>query len=103
VTFGSQFREIPVEVIPRLSGIRAELNRVELTVDEKRRVKITADYRDPVLIDGEDVTGRVTWSSRNANVGTVNENGLITAVGNGSTAITAVYGSRRVNIAAIVR
>ncbi|MFI5280644.1 MAG: Ig-like domain-containing protein, partial [Gemmatimonadales bacterium] len=38
------------------------------------------------------VTATITWSSTNAGAASVNSAGLVTAVGNGSTTITATSG-----------
>ena len=40
----------------------------------------------------EVISSPLTWSSSNTSVATVNNNGLVTAVGNGTTTITAKSG-----------
>lgn len=102
VTFGRQKVTIPVSVIPRLRRITADDTTLELMVGDTYQAVITADYRAAGLAN-EEVTGRVTWSSRNDNVATVNENGVITAKTRGRATISAVFGSQRVNIAVNVR
>jgi uncharacterized protein YjdB/protocatechuate 3,4-dioxygenase beta subunit len=102
VTFGSQSMEIPVEVIPRLRKITVLDASHELNVYDTLTVPVTAVYRDSVSFPDEEVTDRVTWSSSRPAIAEVDEYGLITAVSPGPTTISAVYGSRRINIIVIV-
>ena len=67
-------------------------------------VRLTAEVRDQY---GQVMAGvPVTWSSGNASVATVDGSGLVTAVGNGTAAISAeakgVSGSAKVTVAQVV-
>lgn len=53
-------------------------------------IRITATVADQ---DSRVITGaKVTWTSRNTNVATVDPGGIVTAVSNGATQITATFG-----------
>ncbi len=57
-----------------------------------RTAQLTATPRDEL---GDPVAGRtVAWSSQNGSVATVNASGLVTAVGQGSTTVTATVDGR---------
>ena len=53
-------------------------------------VRLDANVRDQ---NGRAMAGTVTWVSANPSVASVNESGLVTAVGNGTAAVTATAGS----------
>jgi uncharacterized protein YjdB len=52
---------------------------------------------------GNPITGTVTWTSSNTSVATVNANGLVTALTNGTTIITATSGSVKATATVVVR
>ncbi|MBP5720107.1 MAG: Ig-like domain-containing protein [Bacteroidales bacterium] len=49
------------------------------------------NFEKPAMVKPEDFDGTFTWSSSNEDVATVDNNGDITFVGNGTTTITASY------------
>lgn len=49
------------------------------------------NFEKPAMVKPEDFDGTFTWSSSNEDVATVDDNGDITFVGNGTTTITASY------------
>lgn len=76
-----------VNVIVPLTGIQLDSTDVSITnVETKQLAVITTPS------DATDATS-TTWKSSNTSVATVDENGLITAVSNGTTTITAKVGS----------
>ena len=75
---------VTIPVIP-VSGITLSQNAASLFVDE--------DMTLSAEVTPEDATDKtVTWSSSNASVATVDQNGNVTAVGAGTATITATAG-----------
>ena len=90
-----------ISVIPRLRRLETPSPVLHLEIGSKTELPaaIFAVFRDRNL-PRQDVTADVTWSSRNASIASVDENGLITAGATPGrrTTITAAYAAQRINI-----
>lgn len=74
--------EIPVTVTVPATSI--SLNATKLEMDKGKTTTLVA------TVGPSDATNKkVTWSSSNPSIATINTNGLVTAVGNGTVTITA--------------
>ncbi|MEN0059951.1 MAG: Ig-like domain-containing protein, partial [Bdellovibrio sp.] len=94
---GSASQQVQVAVTqPQLSSI--QISPANATVAPGLTQQMTAVG---VYTDGSqsNITNNVTWSSSNPSVATVNSAGLISALGQGSTVITATQGSTSQQIA----
>lgn len=69
-------------------GVQIQLERTELTLDLLAREELTAVILDG---DGNRVNGAVVWESSDTTVATV-QDGLVSAIGEGTAEITAKYG-----------
>ncbi len=76
----------PVVTPSDVTGIT--LNREDFTLE---KAKDTWPLNPQVTPSG--ATGTITWTSSNENVATVDENGVVTAVGGGNCTITATSGT----------
>ena len=95
--FGAEETEAPTET-PTEAPTESSLKNVKLGVKvtdttlrsrgQQSQIKLTCD------LDIQDVT----WTSQNADVASVNEKGLITRVGAGTTKIIGTYGDQTVEI-----
>jgi LPXTG-motif cell wall-anchored protein len=70
---------------------------VKITSDSKTVSKASVNAGETLqlgsVIEPADASGKVTWSSDNTDVATVDKNGIVTAVKSGSATITAKVGS----------
>ena len=83
--------EAPSSEDPEITALSVFPARVELRPDDKQQLTVQAHYSDGT---NRDVSKWVKWTSTNDAVCSVNENGLITAVGPGEGAVTAWFSSR---------
>ncbi|WP_236013309.1 S-layer homology domain-containing protein [Paenibacillus glycanilyticus] len=77
-----------------LSSLSASTNAISVLAGQTATTAITAKYSD---LTQADVTSNVSWSVRNSAIASVS-NGTITGLQAGSTVITAVYGTRSIDI-----
>ncbi|MCK9858914.1 S-layer homology domain-containing protein [Paenibacillus sp. ATY16] len=77
-----------------LSSLSASTNAISVLAGQTATTAITAKYSD---LTQADVTSNVSWSVRNPAIASVS-NGTITGLLAGSTVITAVYGTRSIDI-----
>jgi uncharacterized protein YjdB len=101
--YGNQITTVEVFVIPRLRRITAGQSSVALTVGGTHQAVINADYHSAAFTDGPIDSDYIRFSSANTAVATVDANGLITAVRAGTARITAIVGTRTLNINVTVR
>lgn len=84
-----------VKVIVPIEGIT--LDKKEITLNKGSQTKVTA------IVTPEDATDvKVIYRSLDSSIATVDENGLITAIGKGTTTITATVGSKQATVQVIV-
>lgn len=76
-----------------LDSIQVSPASQSLTVGQTAQLTATGTYGNASHPSTQNVTGAVTWTSSAASVATVNAAGLVTAVGAGSTTITATAGA----------
>ena len=107
---------LPVTVTATLAGAKPKFEVIEIRALPGAAARLEVAPARMVLVSGQRLraTGRafsaagdqradaVTWSSANPKVATVSAAGLITAVGTGSTAITASVGTVKSTIAVSV-
>ncbi len=97
VTCGSQQIEVPVTVkaptVP-CTGLTAD-STVELTTGQTWTLTVT--------VSPTDTTDTVAFSSSNPAIAAVDGNGLVTAVGEGSTSIVVTCGSQQVEVPVTVK
>ncbi|MFD0673510.1 S-layer homology domain-containing protein [Cohnella sp. GCM10027633] len=74
-----------------LSSLQLDSSAYTLSIGGTHQSVVTAVYSDHSTAP---LTSGVTFSSGNTSVATVDNAGLVTAVGNGQSVITATYGSR---------
>lgn len=72
-----------------LDSISVSPSIQSLAVGQTAQLKATGTYGSPSRHTTQDLTAIVTWASTTAGVATVNSSGLVTAVGAGTTTITA--------------
>jgi len=92
-TLGTRTLSIPVSV-GVLQSLSVDKNKLVMSKGDSEQVKLTASYPDGT---NKDVTDQAVWSSASAAVAEVYQ-GKITAVGAGTTNITATYNGKTVNI-----
>ena len=87
------------EPVPDVIGVESiVLNREQVTLDIGATAKLTATVKP---INANDKT--VTWASDNPSVATIDQNGKITAVKDGTATITAKAGGKSVTCPVIVK
>lgn len=87
-----------VEIAPvEVPATGVTLSESSLVLDEGETAQLTA------AVVPEGTTGKLVWSSGNPDVATVDENGLVTAVGPGRTVITTTAGDVKAECAVTVR
>ncbi|GMK43942.1 hypothetical protein PghCCS26_10690 [Paenibacillus glycanilyticus] len=77
-----------------LSSLSASTNAISVLAGQTETTAITAKYSD---LTQADVTSNVSWSVQNSAIASVSH-GTITGLQAGSTVITAVYGTRSIDI-----
>ena len=90
---------IPVTVMQKAVSIRLRLRDVLFCIGET--AQLTATVRDKTGFTIENAV--VTWASSNLSVATVNAEGLITAVGNGTAVVTVRAGVASQTVDVMVR
>lgn len=86
VSCGNVSKEISINIIRKPYSI--SLNKKTIQLEATKTVQLE------VIFDPEDTTERdVVWTSSKESVATVDENGLVTALGKGITTITATVGN----------
>lgn len=78
-----------------LEQLVVEPSELDLTVGETRELEVRAVYSDGTEAD---VTGEASYASEKESVATVSATGLVTAVGEGETVVTATYGDKSAQI-----
>ena len=73
---------------PTVTGLSVSPDAVSLDVGGTQQLVATADLSDGST---RDVTGVAEWTSTDAAVATVDASGLVTALGTGSTTVTATF------------
>lgn len=87
------------EPVPDVIGVESiVLNREQVTLDIGATAKLTATVKP---VNANDKT--VTWESDNPSVATIDQNGKITAVKDGTATITAKAGGRTVTCPVVVK
>ncbi|MEO3947259.1 Ig-like domain-containing protein [Gorillibacterium sp. CAU 1737] len=93
-TYGGKSVAISVDVeVPRT--LKLDEKTLALGTGETYQAKVLAIFADG---HEEDVTSKATWTSSSAAVADVSSAGLITSASSGTTAITAKYGAKSVNM-----
>jgi len=92
-TLGTRTITIPV-AIGVMQTLTVDKKKLVLNKDESDRVKLTASYADGTT---KDVTEQAAWTTSSAAIAEVNQ-GKITAVGSGSTTISAAFDGKTVTI-----
>jgi len=92
-TLGTRTITIPVSV-GVMQTLTVDKKKLVLNKDDSDKVKLTASYPDGT---NKDVTEQAAWTTASAAVAEVNQ-GKITAVGTGSTTVTATYDGKTVSI-----
>jgi hypothetical protein len=101
VTYGGLTVNVPVTVTiapptPALQQLTSAPSHVTLTAaGATQALAITAGFDDDTSLD---VTGEAQYASTNANVATVSDAGVVTAVADGNAAIVVTYGGLTVNV-----
>ena len=62
----------------------------EETVEEGKTIQLKAEVT-PILMESSDVTTEVEWITSDEEIATIDENGLVTAISEGTATITAKY------------
>ena len=96
---GSASASIPVTVMQSVGSIAIEPTSATLMALGET-VQLTATVLDQ---NGQPVAAAVTWSSSDASVATVSDEGLVTAVSNGSATISARSGRAAASVSVKVR
>lgn len=97
-TFESFSMSQDFEVIePVIEGLTISPQVMELKRDEPEQLTVTATYGNG---ETRDVTAEVTWETSNADVATVDANGLVTPLRGGPVELTATLGEQRVSLSA---
>ena len=96
---GSASASIPVTVMQSVGSIAIEPTSATLMALGET-VQLTATVLDK---NGQPVTAAVTWSSSDVSVATVSDEGLVTAVSNGSATISARSGRAAASVSVKVR
>ncbi|MDG5786733.1 Ig-like domain-containing protein [Evansella sp. AB-P1] len=73
---------------PELTSVQLSPSEVALEVGKTESLTVTAHYNDDST---EDKTEEATWSSSDESVVIVNENGIVTAISEGTAIITATF------------
>ncbi|MED4780369.1 S8 family serine peptidase [Brevibacillus choshinensis] len=92
-------KSVRISVDTRLKQLQAGVTRKTLETDEVYTPEIKATYSDGSI---EQVEEGITWTSSNARVASVKENGEITAKAAGSATISAQYGGKTVRVSITV-
>lgn len=92
-------KSVRISVDTRLKQLQVDSTRKTLEVDEIYIPVIKATYSDGLT---DQVEEGITWTSSNARVASVEENGEITAKAEGSTTISAQYGGKTVRVSITV-
>ncbi len=88
--FGSFSSSTALRVLPKLIGIVVTPKSATVPVDTTEPFTATGFYSDhstEVLISG------VTWSTQSPSVATINSQGVVTAIAQGQTTVSAVFGT----------
>lgn len=92
--------ECVIQVLERTVD-KIELDKEEVNLTKGNTITLTSIITPNNLYDK-----KITWTSSDSNIATVDENGMITAVGNGNTEITATVDGRiatcKVNVTTLV-
>lgn len=96
--FGGKSVSVSVEV-DSLKYLKSNVRTIEMKVGEKRKVDLTATYKDGST---GDVTGQADWKSSRDNYADVMD-GTITAYAKGTTSITAKFAGKTVSIKVTVK
>lgn len=83
-----------VKVTCALQSISLDKTEIALIIGGEKEEEILAVSKNPV--DADSLLEDVVWASENEQVATVNQNGLVTAVGPGSAIITATLDGKKV-------
>lgn len=94
---GSMNRQISVSQAGRIAVTSVELDKTELWLRENETETLTATVKPDDATDK-----KVTWTSSNPQIATVDENGTVTAVYSGSVTITAKAGEKSATCAVTV-
>ena len=86
----------PVETVPETTAAPAVKSDVTLKL-KKTDIMLGVYYQFTLELDCDLEQNEVKWSSEHPHIATVDENGVVTAVKSGTTAITATYGDQSVS------
>jgi hypothetical protein len=79
--------EVPIEGLKQVTSIIISGDTTEMQISDTKYLTVTVAYSDA----SSEVVAAPDWQSLNENVATVNADGMVSAIGEGSTSIIAVY------------
>jgi len=88
-------KKIKISFDSSISSLSANASTINIKPGEDYQVHLYANYADDSQVE---VTEDAQWVSKKTDIATVNR-GVVTAVANGKTTITATYAKKKVNIA----
>ena len=95
-TYLEQYVDIYVTVTMPVTKLSADATVLDLMVEEETTINLTATYTDG---NTGDVAGSsVKWKSSSPKVATVDGDGVVTGVANGSTKITGSFGGKTATV-----
>lgn len=95
---------MPVNLTATLTGLSTFSERIQLGADgETANLTVMGDYSDGVQRNVSRPGLGTTFSSSNANIATIDPNGVITAVGEGVCTVVAQNGGYQVSVGVFVR
>jgi len=88
-------KKVKISFDSSISSLSANASTINIKPGEDYQVHLYANYADDSQVE---VTEDAQWVSKKTDIATVNR-GVVTAVANGKTTITATYAKKKVNIA----
>ncbi|WP_379161114.1 Ig domain-containing protein [Paenibacillus sp. sgz5001063] len=91
---------VKITVVPKLTKLTVSETKLNLAPGVSKPVVVTALYDTGKTVI---VTGNTVWTSSNSSVAKVNDSGLITGVGKGTTSIKGKFNNKTVTVSITVK
>ncbi|MGE5701641.1 MAG: Ig-like domain-containing protein [Clostridia bacterium] len=92
ITYRGQKVKIPVRISKlQVTEVELQPSTLKVAVEQEKQLQLTATLSNKKT---EDVTELATWSSSDPAVATIDENGKLTAIAQGTSIIIAKYGGK---------